>query len=211
MHTSLSHYLKSSLLPLWKEKGKSQNKMFSLIQPSNFMPNQILNSDHARQLSDPTHRNMAYIVYYIYCHNAIAVHHAAIHTDASKAKTFQEVIKYPNRKRHKPSLKTRDNACSKADKAYINEQDVNIQFDSPRNYRLNAAEQIVTKFKNIFIEEVDTLNDGLKWDNKALLQFADWAQVRNHWDVQPVFVDNMPSIEVLQVRCSIGFRYIGRL
>ena len=139
MHTSLSHYLKSSLLPLWKEKGKSQNKMFSLFQPSNFMPNQILNFDHVRQLSHPVHRNMAYIVYYIYCHNAILARHAAIHTDASKAKTFQEVIKYLNRKRYKPSLKMRDNACFKADEAYINEKDVNIQFDSPRNYRLNAA------------------------------------------------------------------------
>ena len=51
--------------------------MFSLIQPSNFMPDQILNSDHARQLSDSTYENMAYLVYYyLYCHNAIAVRHA---------------------------------------------------------------------------------------------------------------------------------------
>ena len=108
------------------------------------------------------------------------------------AKTFQEVIKYPNRKIHKPSLKTRDNACSRADKAYINEEDVNIQFDSPRNYRMNAAEQIITKFKKIFITEIETLNDGLKWDNRDLLQFADWAQVRNPWDLQPYFFITCP-------------------
>ena len=64
---------------------------------------------------------------------------------------------------------------------------------------MNAAEQIITKFEKFFIAEIETLNDGLKWDNKALLQFADWAQVRNPWDLQPVLVDNIPSIDVSRV------------
>ena len=150
--------------------------MSSLIQPSNFIPNQISNSNHTRQLSDPTYENMAYLVYYyLYCRNAIAVPHATRHTNASSTKTFQEVIKYLNRKRYKPSLKMRDNDCFTIDKACISEQDVNIQFDSPRSYRLNAAEHSITQFKNCFSAEVETLNEGLKCGGGALMQFTDWA------------------------------------
>ena len=94
-----------------------------------------MNFDHAPQLSDTIYKHMVYIVYYLHYHNDTTVRgQVASHINASMAKTFQEAIKYLNRKRCKPNFKKGDNARSETDEAYINGQDINVQFGAPKNY-----------------------------------------------------------------------------
>ena len=52
-----------------------------------------------------------------------------------------------------------DNVASKAVQAFLEDEEIALQLVEPHNHRVNAAEQAVQTFKNLFISGLCTCDD----------------------------------------------------
>jgi hypothetical protein len=66
-----------------------------------------------------------------------------------------------------PTLNIMDNECSKAVKAHIKANKMNVHLVPPHNHRVNAAERAIATFKEHFIAGLATVNKNCPlqlWD-----------------------------------------------
>ena len=56
-------------------------------------------------------------------------------------------IEYLNKRGFKPVFNIIDNVATAAVKAYLEKEDINVQFVEPNNHRVNAAERAIQTFK----------------------------------------------------------------
>ena len=59
---------------------------------------------------------------------------------------FKQNIEYLTKRGLKPVLKIIDNVASRAVQAYLEKENVYIQFVDPHNHRVNVAERVIKTF-----------------------------------------------------------------
>jgi len=114
-------------------------------------------------------RNMQYVfMAYIYDLNAILVRAMPSKNDGAMIAAFTDILATLNACGYAPALNVMDNKCSKAVKAHIRSNKMDIHLVPPHNHRVNAAERAITTFKEHFISALATVNKDCPlqlWDN----------------------------------------------
>ena len=90
-------------------------------------------------------------ILYNWTSNAILAEPIENAQDETMVRVFKAQIKYLTKRGFKPSFNIIDNVASKAVRAYLESEDVDVQLVEPHNHRVNAAERAVQTFKNLFI------------------------------------------------------------
>jgi hypothetical protein len=95
--------------------------------------------------------NMQYMfVVYIYDLNAILVCAMPSKTDGAMIAAFTDILAKINSCGYTPALKVMDNECSKAVKAHIQSNHMDIPLIPPHNHSVNVAKRTIAMFKNHF-------------------------------------------------------------
>jgi hypothetical protein len=103
--------------------------------------------------------SMQYVfVAYIYNLNAIHVRAMPSKTDGAMIAAFTDILADLNARGFSPMLKVMDNECSKAIKAHIQSNHMDIHLVPPHNHRVNTAERMIATFKEHFISALTTVN-----------------------------------------------------
>jgi hypothetical protein len=104
-------------------------------------------------------KSMQYIFdAYIYDLNAIIIRAMPSRTDASMVSAFTEVITILKAGGYQPALNMMDNEYSTTVKNYITSEKINIQLIPPHNHQVNATEQAIATFKELFIAALATMD-----------------------------------------------------
>jgi hypothetical protein len=112
-------------------------------------------------------RNMQYVfLAYIYDLNAILVRAMPSRNDGAMIAAFKDILVDLNTRGYAPMLNGMDNKCSKAVKAHIRRNNMDIHLVPPHNHQVNAAKWIAA-FKEHFISALATV------DKDCLLQLWD--------------------------------------
>ncbi len=113
-------------------------------------------------------KNMQYIfVAYIYNLNAILVRAMPSKNNAAMIAAFSNIFSTLAAHGYAPTLNAMDNECSKAVKAHIKANKMNIHLVPPHNHWVNVAEGAIATFKEHFIAGLATV------DKNCPLQFWD--------------------------------------
>ncbi len=108
----------------------------------------------------PVHsfRNMQYVfVAYIYDLNAILVHVIPFKTDGAMIAVFTEILANLNARGFAPTLNIMDNECSKAFKAHIRINHMDIYLPTPQSPG-QCCRSAVATFKEHFISALTIVN-----------------------------------------------------
>jgi len=104
-------------------------------------------------------RNMQYVfVAYIYDLNAILVRAMPSKNDGAMIAAFTDILATLNARGYAPALNVMDNECSKAVKAHIQNNKMDIHLVPPHNHRVNVAERAIATFKEHFISALATVD-----------------------------------------------------
>ena len=104
-------------------------------------------------------RNMQNMfVAYIYDLNNILVRAIPSRTDGAMIAAFKDILMTLNTRGYAPTLNDMDNECSKAVKAHIRSNNMDIHLVPPHNHRVNAAERAIATFKEHFISALTTVD-----------------------------------------------------
>jgi hypothetical protein len=113
--------------------------------------------------------NMQYkFVAYIYDLNAILLQTMPSRNDGAMIPAFTNIITNLNACGYAPTLNVMDNECSKAAKANIRTNSMDIHLVPPHNHRVNAVERAIATFKEHFISALATVDKDYPlqlWDN----------------------------------------------
>ena len=71
---------------------------------------------------------------------------------------FNNVYQYLTSNGFKPKLNVMDNTCSRAVQKYIKSTQAEIQLVNPDDHQVNACEQAIQTWKNIWIAGLSTVN-----------------------------------------------------
>jgi hypothetical protein len=114
-------------------------------------------------------RNMQYVfVAYIYDLNAILVRAMPSKNDEAMIATLKDILTILNTRGYALRLNVMDNECSKAFKAHIRRNNMDIHLVPPCNHRVNTAERAIATFKEHFISALATVDKDCPlqlWDN----------------------------------------------
>jgi hypothetical protein len=105
---------------------------------------------------------------YIYDLNAILVCTMPSKTNGAMIAAFMDILANLNARGYSPTLNVMDNECSKAIKAHIQSNHMDIHLVSPHNHRVNAPKRAIATFKNQFISALTTVNRNCPlqlWDD----------------------------------------------
>jgi hypothetical protein len=108
-----------------------------------------------------------FFVMYHYETNAILATPVAGLDDKSIFKAYKMQFDNLTSKGHKPKIDIMDNQATKHIKAFLTEQQCQLQLVEPHNHRLNAAERAIQTFKDAFIAALVTTNSDFPlqlWD-----------------------------------------------
>jgi hypothetical protein len=113
--------------------------------------------------------NMQYVVVaYIYNLNAILVRAMPSKTNGAIIAAFTDILANLNAHGYSPTLNILDNECSKAIKAHIPSNHMDIHLIPPHNHRVDAAKRTIARtFKEHFITALATV------DRNCLLKLWD--------------------------------------
>ncbi len=104
-------------------------------------------------------KNMQYVfVAYIYDLNAILVRAMPSKDKAAMIAAFSDIFSTLAAHGYAPTLNVMDNECSKAVKAHIKANKMNVHLVPPHNHCINAAECAIATFKEHFIAGLATVN-----------------------------------------------------
>jgi hypothetical protein len=104
-------------------------------------------------------KNMQYVfVAYIYNLNAILVRAMPSKNNATMIVAFSDIFSTLAVHGYAPTLNVMDNECSKAVKAHIKANEMNVHLVPPHNHRINAAGHAIATFKEHFIVGLATVN-----------------------------------------------------
>jgi hypothetical protein len=107
----------------------------------------------------PSFCNMQYVfVAYIYNLNAILVCAMPSKTNGAMIAVFTDILANLNAWGYAPALNLMDNECSKAVKAHIWSNHMDIHLISPHNHQVNDAERAIAMFKGHFISALTAVN-----------------------------------------------------
>jgi hypothetical protein len=113
--------------------------------------------------------NMQYMfVAYIYDLNAILVRAMPSKTNCAMIATFMDILANLNARRYSPILNVMDNECSKAIKAHIRSNHIDIHLVPPHNHRVDAAKCAIVTFKEHLTSALTTVNKNCLlqlWDD----------------------------------------------
>jgi len=113
--------------------------------------------------------NMQYVfVAYINDLNAILVHAIPFKNDGAMIAAFTDILATLIACGYAPALNVMDNKCSKAVKAHIRSNKMDVHLVPPHNHRENVAECAITTFKEHFISALATVDKDCPlqlWDN----------------------------------------------
>ena len=102
---------------------------------------------------------MQYVfVAYIYDLNAILVRVMPSKNDGAMIATFKDILVTLNTRGYAPTLNVMYNECSKAVKAHIRSNNMDIHLVPPHNHRVNAAKRAIATFKEHFISALATVD-----------------------------------------------------
>jgi hypothetical protein len=107
-------------------------------------------------------------VAYIYDLNAILVRAMPSRNDGTMIAAFTSILTNLNACGYAPTLNVMDNECSKAVKAHIRTNSMDIHLVPPHNHRVNAAEHAIATFKEHFISALATVDKDCPlqlWDD----------------------------------------------
>jgi hypothetical protein len=114
-------------------------------------------------------RNMQYVVVAnIYNLNAILVRALPSKTKSAMIAPFTDILANLNACRYAPALNIMDNECSKAIRAHIQSNHVEIHLVPPHNHQINATERAIATFKEHRISALATVNRNCPlqlWDD----------------------------------------------
>jgi hypothetical protein len=112
--------------------------------------------------------NMQYVfVVYVYDLNAILVRAMPSKNDSAMIAVFTDILVNLNAHGYAPMLNMMDNECSKAVKAHIRSNHMDIHL-VPHNHWVNTAKRAIATFKEHFISSLATVNRNCLhqlWDN----------------------------------------------
>jgi hypothetical protein len=94
---------------------------------------------------------------YIYDLNAILFYDMPSKTNGAMIAVFTDIPANLNARRYAPTLNVMDDECSKAVKAHIRRNHMDIHPVPPHN-RVNAAKRVIATFKEHFISALATVN-----------------------------------------------------
>ncbi len=97
-------------------------------------------------------------VAYIYGLNAILVCAMPSKTDGAMIAAFTDILANLNARGFAPTLYVMDNECSKAVKAHIQNNHMDIHLVPPHNHSVNAAKRAIATFKEHFISTLSIVN-----------------------------------------------------
>jgi hypothetical protein len=104
-------------------------------------------------------KNMQYIfVAYIYNLNAILVHAMPSKNNAAMIAALSDIFTTLAVQGYAPTLNVMGNECSKAVKAHIKANKMNVHLVPPHNHRVDAAEHAIASFKEHFIAGLATVH-----------------------------------------------------
>jgi hypothetical protein len=113
--------------------------------------------------------NMQYMfVAYIYDLNAILVQAMPSRNDCAMITAFTNILTHLNACGYAPMLNVMDNECSKAVKAHIRTNSMEIHLIPPHNHPVNVAERAIATFKEHFISALAAVDKDCLlqlWDN----------------------------------------------
>jgi hypothetical protein len=95
---------------------------------------------------------------YIYDLNAILIQAMPSRNDGAMIAAFTDIITNLNACGYAPMLNVMDNECSKAAKAHIRTNSMDIHLVPPHNHRVHAAELAIATFKEHFISALATVD-----------------------------------------------------
>eukprot|EP00978_Attheya_sp_CCMP212_P029499 scaffold104960_cov29-Attheya_sp.AAC.2 len=101
--------------------------------------------------------------------------------------SFRKNIKYIKKRGFKPVFNIIDNVASRAVKAYLQTEDIQMQLVEPHNHRVNAAERAIQTFKNHTIAGLSIVDDeflSLLW-SQLLKQAQDTLNMLRTSRVHP--------------------------
>jgi hypothetical protein len=78
--------------------------------------------------------------------------------DEAMIAAFKDILATLNNRGYAPRLNVMDNECSKAVKAHIRRNNMDIHLIPPHNHRVNAAERAIRTFKEHFISALATVD-----------------------------------------------------
>ena len=102
--------------------------------------------------------SVCFFVMYHYETNAILATPVAGLDDKSSFKAYKMQFNNLTSKRYKPKISIMDNQATKHIKAFLTEQQCQLQLIEPHNHQLNAAERAIQTFKDVFIAALATTN-----------------------------------------------------
>ena len=115
--------------------------------------------------------SVCFFVLYHYEANAILATPVAGLDDKSIFKAYKMQFDNLTSKGYKPKINIMDNQATKHIKAFLTEQQCQLQLVEPHNHRLNAAERAIQTFKDAFIAELATTDSNFPlqlWDKITL-------------------------------------------
>jgi hypothetical protein len=110
-------------------------------------------------------------VAYIYNLNAILIQAMPSRNDGTMIVAFTNILTNLNACGYAPMLNVMDNECSKAVKAHIRTNSIDIHLILPHNHRVNVAKHEIATFKEHFISALATVDKDCPlplWDNFLL-------------------------------------------
>jgi len=125
-------------------------------------------------------------ILYDWTTNAILATPISDAKDETMVQAFREV-EYVTKHGFKPVFNVIGNVASKAVKAYLQSENIDLQLVEPHNHRVNAAECAIQTFKNHFIAGLSTSDDNfptLLW-NKLIKQCQDKLNMLRTLRVHP--------------------------
>jgi len=96
-------------------------------------------------------RMVSVFILYDWTSNAILAEPIENAKEATIVRVFKEKVEYLAKRGFKPKFNIMDNVASKAVQKFLEEEDIKLQLVEPHNHRVNAAEQAIQTFKNLFI------------------------------------------------------------